>query len=82
MTSTSTTTNGEPAIVTTGFQLAALLTICGHAVGALDNIPDGSYREKLTSALSNALELAETMSVDLLIHAEKNPGKAEPKEAA
>lgn len=67
----------EQPIVTKGFQLCALLTVCGHAVSGLDNIPDGPYRESVVSGLSNLLELGGTLATDLLIFAEKHASDKE-----
>lgn len=57
---------GEPVIIQRAYQLCGLLTVCEQAASSLDNIGDGPYRDKVTSSLSNTLELAESLASDLL----------------
>lgn len=58
---------GEPIIIKRGYQLCALLTVCEEVVSSLENVSDGKYRDRVTSNLSNTLELAEEIATDLLV---------------
>ena len=62
---------GEPVVIERGYQLCALLTVCEHAARHLDNVGDGTYRDRVTSSLSSTLELAENIASDLLVALEQ-----------
>jgi hypothetical protein len=61
----------EPAIVTTGYSLCALLDVCGHALLTLEQVPEGEYRAKIVNGMSTVMEHASRMAEELLIHAER-----------
>ncbi len=56
---------GEPVVITRGYQLCSLLTVCEQAVRSLDNVGDGNYRDNVTSSLANVVELAESIARDM-----------------
>lgn len=58
---------GEPIVIKRGYQLCGLLMVCEQAASSLDDIGDGPYRDKVTSSLSNTLELAAEIAGDLLV---------------
>ncbi len=62
---------GEPVIIKRGYQLCALLKVCEQVASSLENIGDGPYRDRITSSLSNTMELAEDIASELLIALER-----------